>query len=65
VAHDSLWKLKQKERLRKGLGKKLKAFGNIAGSIGKLARAAGSVGVPAGELIGAALERSGSAVSEF
>src|SRR5262245_22356885 len=65
VAHDSLWNLKQKEKLRKGLGKKLKAFGNIAGTVGKLARAAGSLGLPAGELVGAALERSGSAVKEL
>src|SRR5262245_58625438 len=65
AAKDSLWKLQQKEQLRKGLGKKLKTFGNIAGGLGKVARAAGALGVPGGEVAGTALERRGSALREL
>ena len=53
------WKLAEKERFRKSLGPKLKAFGSFAGSLGKLARTAEALGLPLAGLASAALERSG------
>lgn len=55
------WRVKQKERLRKQAAGKLKAFGQMAGTVGKFAKASGDWGVPGGAAIGAALERGGDA----
>jgi hypothetical protein len=65
AARNSHWKLQQKVRIRNALGKKLKTFGSVAGTIGKLARVAGTFGVPAGELVGTALERGASAAKDL
>jgi predicted KAP-like P-loop ATPase len=65
LVRDAHWKLRQKERLRKTIGGKLRAFGNVAGTVGKLTRASGSLGVPGGELVGTAVERSGAAAKDF
>lgn len=40
------WRLNEKERFRKSLGPKLRAFGSFAGTLGKFARAAEALGVP-------------------
>jgi hypothetical protein len=64
-ARDDYWRLKQRERLRRAVGAKLRAFGRAAGVISRAARLAGSVGVPGGELVGSAVERGGSAAKEF
>ena len=56
----SHYKLRRRERLKKQLGKKLKAFGSIAGGLSKLVKASGSVGVPYTEATSAA-----STISDF
>ena len=53
------WRLSEKERFRKSLGPKLRAFGSFAGTLGKLTRTAEAFGLPLAGFASAALERSG------
>lgn len=53
------WRLSEKEKFRKRLGPKLRAFGNFAGTLGKFTRTAEALGLPLAGLVSAALERSG------
>ena len=53
------WRLSEKERFKKSLGPKLRAFGSYAGTFAKLARTAEALGIPLAGFAGAALERSG------
>lgn len=62
---DAHWQLRQKERLKKEVGAKLKVFGSLAGAAGKLARVAGTLGIPGGDLVGSVVERGGDATREF
>lgn len=62
---DRHWKLKQKAKLKEQLGKKLEAFGAVAGVMGKVAKAAGAAGIPAADAVGEALTRGREATSSF
>ena len=59
------WRLHEKERIKKGLGPKLRAFGAVAGTVGKLARTADALGVPVAGFAGTVLERSGEAAQSL
>jgi hypothetical protein len=59
IVRDAHWKLRQKELLRKRIGGKLRAFGNIAGGVGRLAGVAGPFGFSGGNQIAAAIEMTG------
>jgi hypothetical protein len=54
---DERYRLRRKEKLRKALGGRLQAFGNIAGGLAKIVKATGAAGLPYAELAGAATER--------
>ena len=54
-------RLHEKERIKRSLGPKLRAFGAVAGTLGKLARTADALGIPAAGLADNILERSGEA----
>jgi len=58
-------RLKQKEKLKRDLGDRLKTFGNLAGTMGKLAKAAGALGLTGADLAGSAIEKSGQAARSF
>jgi predicted KAP-like P-loop ATPase len=58
---DSHSRLRLKERMKKLLGKRLTAFGSLAGGASKLAKAAGSVGVPFAAPASATLHSAGEA----
>jgi len=62
---DEHWKLKQKERVKKALGGKLKAFGSVAGTLGKLTKVASTFGVVGAGIASSAIERSADAAKEL
>jgi predicted KAP-like P-loop ATPase len=53
------YQLRHKERLKKGLGAKLRAFGAVAGGLSKLVKASGSVGVPFADAASNVIENVG------
>ena len=59
------WKLREKERFKKALGPKLRAFGAVAGAFGKFARTADSLGIPRAALAGSVIERGGEAAQSL
>jgi KAP family P-loop domain len=59
------YRLRRREKLRKAVGGKLKAFGNIAGGLAKIVKAAGAAGVPYAELASAATERVAQTAKGF
>lgn len=56
---DAYYRLKRKERLKKQLGSKLKAFGAVAGGLSKLIKSSAALGVPYTETAGTIVERAG------
>lgn len=62
IIGDEHAKLRRKEKLRKSLGSKLRAFGRLAGGLANLAKASGAAGVPLADSVGTVLERGGEAV---
>jgi predicted KAP-like P-loop ATPase len=61
----ALEKLHEKEKMKKALGPKLRAFGAVAGTLGKIARTADALGVPVAGVAGAFLERGGGAAQSI
>jgi predicted KAP-like P-loop ATPase len=57
--------LQEREKLKKALGPKLRAFGAVAGTLGKIARTADALGVPVAGAAGSFLERSGEAAQSL
>lgn len=56
---DAYYRLKRKERLKKQLGGKLKAFGAVAGGLARLIRSSAVLGVPHTETAGTIVDRAG------
>ena len=59
------WRLREKQRLKKRLSGKLKAFGSLASSVGKMARLADAAGVPFTRMLAETAERSSDAAIRF
>lgn len=58
---NSHWRLRQRQRTKKAIGSKLRAFGAIAGTLGKIARTADTLGTPLAGFAAKVLEQSGEA----